>query len=207
MNKHVERMKTALNGYYNALKATDEKIRRNNETYQPAAAQAENQRLQTAIEQARRNAEAEIRSAVEEGQKSIDAWATPDGKQITDDAKLLQYGVSIEDFRKLADRYRDNYSMSALLQRYADGENEKIRANANETGHIPSELYPAWEIRSAENRKGAYQNFGKSALDLISAMHARPGFGTGLQSDTLKHSVETFGESATPNTAAIADLL
>ena len=206
MNTHVEAMKKAVQGYYSALVATDAKMRHNSEVYQPEAARSENQRLQADIDNHRMSAEAEIRAAIAEGQKSIDAWMNPDGTKLTADADLLKYGVSVDDFRKLVQKYRDNYSMSQLLQRYGDAENKRMHESAERTGKMPETLYPVWEVRSAENRKAAYEKIGIGALQLIAAMHERPSFGTGLQSESLKQSVEMFG-NPTPNSASVYDML
>lgn len=196
MNKHLETMKGALEGYRTAAKRARDELNRINDRLKPEAADIERERITDELSAKRRAALDAINSAQEAGISSVKDWARLDGGKITGDAKLLQDGVvSPSDFDAMVEKYKDNRTMLSYLQKYAKERNSKGGLPQYSTGQIPTQ----------EEREKAYFYFGNAARGILSQLDGK-GIMSGLDSAMLNSAIDNFGK---PNatTAGLLSLL
>lgn len=192
MNEHLNTMKSALISYKKAVDDANANMARNKRYFQPDKLDEANQPILDKLEKARKQAEATIRKAQEDGRAKVRAWGKLDGDKITSDAKLLDYGVTPEQFGELVTRYEGNGTMLTLLKNYAD------KKNADKGKGGP--YYDATMIPSVQDREHAYDTFASSALDLLSSLSAKDGPFAGANSPMMQTAVERFGEESGFNT-------
>lgn len=167
MNPYVQRMKTAIVGYSGKAKAAEAEIERAYSLYQREPAEREEQRIRDKLAKERRAAEAEIDAACNAALESVKTWGTLDGKKMTDDVKLLDVGVTPQQFAALVDKYQDNYTMLNALQRYAD----KANADAPRDAHgWPKTHYETGRIPTPESKTAEWEKVYKGAYSALESM-------------------------------------
>lgn len=191
---HVDRMAAAVKKYYSESQIAAEKMRRNNETYIKEAADKENERIKQQLQTVRQAAEEAIAAAQESGKNEALKWGELDGSKITEDARLLDFDISPEQYSKLVEKHRTNGTMLSLLKNYGDRQNEKYRQKEGKTGEMPKVYYPSGDIPTAEKKAEVYDKFAAGALNLLSNIDATGRIGTGPDSVMLKAAVENFGQ-------------
>lgn len=196
MNEQLNTMRKALLNYKKAVDEANENMALNKKYFQQDKLEEANKPIKDKLEKARKQAEATIRKAQEDGRAKVRAWGKLDGDKITSDAKLLDYGVTPEQFGELVTRYEGNGTMLTLLKTYAD------KKNADKGKGGP--YYDATMIPSVQEREHAYDTFASSALDLLSSLAGKDGFFTGANSPMTQTAVEKFGEETGFNTNLIS---
>lgn len=200
--EHISKMAQAVKGYYSAAKQTAEQVEKNNSRYRADIAEGENQKARQQLQQAKWEAEAAVREAMEAGRADAEKWGDLRGSDLTDDAKLLQMDISPAQFASLVERHRSNGTMSALLLQYGQRRNDEAAKN----GAVGLGQYDVSSITTVEKKAGVYDRFAMSALDLISRVDQVDTFGGGIDSPMLQTSIESFGEPSA-FTQALFDLL
>lgn len=200
--KHVTMMAQAVKNYYNAAKQTAAQIEKNNSRYRADIADGENMKARQQLQQAKWEAEAAVREAMEAGRVDAEKWGELHGADLTDDAKLLQMDINPAQFANLVERYRTNGTMSALLLQYGQRRNKE----AAENGAVGIGQYDVSDITTVENKASVYDKFALGALDLISRVDEVDTLGGGIDSPMLQASIEAFGEPSA-FTQALFDLL
>lgn len=196
MNEQLNTMRKALLNYKKAVDEANENMALNKQYFQQDKLEEANKPIKDKLEKARKQAEATIRKAQEDGRAKVRAWGKLDGDKITSDAKLLDYGVTPEQFGELVTRYEDNGTMLTLLKTYAD------KKNADKGKGGP--YYDATMIPSVQERENAYDAFASSALDLLSNLSGKDDFFMGANSPMTQTAVEKFGEETGFNTNLIS---
>jgi len=185
---HVDRMAAAVKKYYSEAQIAAEKMRRNNETYIKEAADKENERIKQQLQTVRQSAEDAIAEAQESGKNEALKWGELDGSKITDDARLLDFDISPEQYSKLVEKHRTNGTMLSLLKNYGDRQNEKYRQKEGKTGEMPKVYYPSGNIPTAEKKAEVYDKFAAGARLMLSQIDG------GTDSPMVKVAVENFGQ-------------
>lgn len=184
MNQHLQRMKTALAGYHEKATAAAAEIERAYSLYQREPAEREEQRIRDKLAKERAAAEAEIDAACNDALAGVKAWGTLDGKKLTDDVKLLDVGVTPEQFNGLVEKYQDNYTMLNALQRYADNAN----ANAPRDAHgWPQVRYDTHRIPTPETKTAAWEKIYNGALSTLSNLERGDAFTRSLAGTAIDH--------------------
>lgn len=182
MNEYLKSMKQALQTYWNTAKKHADEVKKANDVFQPDAAAAQIRLLEEKRKADRLTAESAITAALADAINSVDAWAALHGKDIDDDAKLLNFDMSDEQFLTLVERHRSNGTMCELLYQYAKKHGLDYTA-----------------IPSRQGKIEAYRAFANSALSLVGSITGG-GFGQGVDSPMLKTAIENFGEPNAINT-------
>lgn len=193
MNEHLYTMKKAIQDYQTAIDKAREKIAFHEKYFTPEMAAKEINKIRDGLEKDKAQAEAKIRQAQDAGKAKVRAWGKLDGDKITSDAKLLDYGVTPEQFSELVGRYESNGTMLTLLKNYAEKKN---------TGRGKDDPYfDASGIPSVQEREHAYDAFAHDAMGLVDNLSKEDTFGQGAGSPMMQTAVERFGEETAFNTA------
>ena len=203
---HVDKMAAAVKRYYSEAVIAQQKIRRNNEIYMKQFAEPENEKIMAQLQAARQTAEEAITAAQEGGRAEALAWGKLDGSKITDDAKLLQFDLSPEQFDDLVQKHKNNGTMTTLLHDYGEKMNAKYRENEGVTGSMPTKVYDTWNLPTADRKAEAIDKFSAGARDLLARIDSPGTFGGGTDSEMLKLAIASFGQP-TGTSAALFELL
>ena len=193
MNEHLTTMRKAIQDYQAALDKAREKIAFHEKYYTPEMAAKEINKIRDGMEKDKAQAEAKIRQAQDAGKAKVRAWGKLDGDKITSDAKLLDYGVTPEQFSELVNRYESNGTMLTLLKNYAD------KKNSGRGKEDP--YYDATMIPSVQEREHAYDAFAHAAMGLVDNLSKEDAFGQGAGSPMMREAVERFGEETAFNSS------
>lgn len=167
MNQYVAKMKTAISNYHGKAKAAEAEIERAYSLYQREPAEREEQRIRDRLAKDRKTAEAEIDAACCDALDAVRAWGTLDGARMTDDVKLLDVGVTPQQFDALVDKYQDNYTMLNALHRYADNANREATRDAH---GFPTTYYNTGKIPTPEAKSAAWEKVYNGALSMLSSL-------------------------------------
>ena len=184
MNPYVQRMKTAIAGYYDKTSAAAAEIERAYSLYQREPAEREEQRIRDKLAKERAAAEAEIDAACNDALAGVKAWGTLDGKKMTDDVKLLDVGVTPEQFADLVDKYQDNYTMLNALHRYADNAN---RAAVKDAHGFPETYYDTARIPTPEAKTARWEKVYNGARSMLSDLERGDTFTRSLAATGIEH--------------------
>lgn len=184
MNPNVQRMKTAIAGYHSKASEAAAEIERAYSLYQREPAEREEQRIRERLGKEREAAEAEIDAACNAALDGIKAWGTLDGKKLTDDVKLLDVGVTPQQFSGLVEKYKDNYTMLNALQRYA----EKANATAERDAHgFPLVHYSTTGIPTPETKTAAWEKVYNGARSMLADLERGDTFTRALAETAIEH--------------------
>ena len=156
MNETVKTVKRYLTDYYNNAVATENAQKQNREKMPPDMAKYENEKLNEALKASRERAEAAIIRAGQAAENRLKEWENVSGDNLTPDIKLLEYGVTPEQFNKLTEKHQNNVTMLQALKAYADRENEKAG----------KPLYNS-EVPTTEERREAIAHYMRSASAIL----------------------------------------
>ena len=191
---HVDRMAAAVKKYYTEAQIAAGKMQRNNEIYTSEFAEPENEKVKQQLQIARQAAEDAIAEAQAAGRAEALKWGELDGTKITDDARLLDFDISPDQFSKLVEKHRTNGTMLSLLKNYGDRQNEKYQQKEGKTGEMPKVYYPTGSIPTAEMKAEVYDKFAAGARNLLSSIDSPGRIGGGADSPMLKTAIESFGQ-------------
>lgn len=182
--ENITRMKNALKTFLDASADAAKEIKRNNEIYQHDAALEANRIVATRRNTAKDAARAEIEAAAAAGKAKAEAWGRMDGAKITEDAKLLQFSMTPEQFKELVERHRGNGTMIHLLAQYGAEQNEKNDASLYQ--HT-EKYFPVAELPTLEKKLEAYEKFRGYALQLLPRIVEHP------ELPAIVEEVDNFG--------------
>jgi len=188
MNQYVAKMKTALAGYHEKAKAAAAEIERAYSLYQREPAEREEQRIRDKLAKERQTAEAEIDAACNAALADVKAWGTLDGARMTDDVKLLEVGVTPQQFASLVDKYQDNYTMLNALHRYADNAN---RTAARDAHGFPTTFYDTARIPTPEAKTAQWEKVYNGARSMLSSLERGDAFTRSL----AETGIDRWGEN------------
>lgn len=138
MNQTATALKKAVQSYYANAVATANAIEQNAEKMPPDMAEYENRKLTENLKAEREKVDARIMAIGDAALDRLKKWAEPHGESLTADAKLLEYGVTPEQFAALANKHRNNATMAGILNAYARRENDKAGKPLYNTAAIPT---------------------------------------------------------------------
>lgn len=173
-NTYMDKMKAAISGYYKQAVEIEKQIKTNKERLQPTISYEANEKLNEQRRALYYKAKDAIDAAFQDVLASIDRWAVFDGAKITEDMKLLSgaFPLAEADVVSLIERYRDNYTMLAALDKYAA-----------EHGFAQNRA----QIRTPENRKAAWSKVHAGAITLLDTASQD------VQNPVLDFAIEQFG--------------
>ena len=192
---HVDRMAAAVKKYFAEAEIAQQKMKRNSEIYTAEFAEPENAKIKAELDRARWEAIDAIQTAQEAGRADAEKWGELRGDQLPDDAKLLQYDITPEQFAGLVERNRNNGTMSVLLRQYGD----KLNKEAAAAGHVGMGPYDLSNLTTAEQKADVYDRFAMGARDLMNLIDNPGSFGCGTDSQMLKMAVDSFGTPSSYN--------
>lgn len=134
MNTYIQRTKDLILDYLGKAQQTEAKITEGRAIYNEEAMKREEARLRENLASMRKATEAEIERYHAAAVADAKSWGKLDGTQLTDDVKLLQGDVSVEQFKSLVERYKDNYTMLEQLRGYGERKNREAEKQARENG-------------------------------------------------------------------------
>ncbi len=195
---HVDKMAAAVKKYFAEAEIAQQKMRRNSEIYMAEFAKPENEKVKQQLQIARQAAEEAISAAQEGGRAEAESWGKLDGSKLSDDAKLLQFDMSPEQFADLVARHKNNGTMASLLKQYGDRMNDKQKEK-NDFGKMPEKYYNTAGIPTVEDKQNAYDKFAMGARTMLAQIDNTGSFGGGTDSQMLKMSVDSFGTPSSYN--------
>ena len=169
--ENITRMKNALKTFLEASADAAKEIKRNNEIYQRDAALEANRIVAARRNTAKDAARAEIEAAAAAGKAKAEAWGRMDGAKITEDAKLLQFSMTPEQFKELVERHRGNGTMIHLLAQYGAEQNEKSGASLYQ--HV-EKYFPVADLPTLAKKIETYDKFRGYALQLLPRIEEHP---------------------------------
>ena len=169
--ENITRMKNALKTFLEASADAAKEIKRNNEIYQRDAALGANRIVAARRNTAKDAARAEIEAAAAAGKAKAEAWGRMDGAKITEDAKLLQFSMTPEQFKELVERHRGNGTMIHLLAQYGAEQNEKNGASLYQ--HV-EKYFPVADLPTLAKKIETYDKFRGYALQLLPRIEEHP---------------------------------
>lgn len=164
-------MKNALKTFLDASADAAKEIKRNNEIYQHDAALEANRIVAARRNTAKDAARAEIEAAAAAGKAKAETWARVAGSKIPEDAKLLQFSMTPEQFKELVERHRGNGTMIHLLAQYGTEQNAKNGASLYQ--HV-EKYFPVAELPTLAKKVDAYTKFEGYALQLLPRIEEHP---------------------------------
>ena len=169
--ENITKMRNALKTFLEASADAAKEIKRNNEIYQHDAALEANRIVAARRNTAKDAARAEIEAAAAAGKAKAEAWGRMDGAKITEDAKLLQFSMTPEQFKELVERHRGNGTMIHLLAQYGTEQNAKNGAGLYQ--HV-EKYFPVAELPTLAKKIDAYEKYRGYALQLIPRIEEHP---------------------------------
>lgn len=169
--ENITKMRNALKTFLEASADAAKEIKRNNEIYQHDAALEANRIVAARRNTAKDAARAEIEAAAAAGKAKAEAWGRMDGAKITEDAKLLQFSMTPEQFKELVERHRGNGTMIHLLAQYGTEQNEKNGASLYQ--HV-EKYFPVAELPTLAKKIESYDKFRGYALQLLPRIEEHP---------------------------------
>ena len=203
MNQIVQKMKTALTAYYGKAKEISSKVDQINKELLPEIAHKRIEPLYQDLTAVRYNSKEQIRAAAAEGRLAVDKWGTLNGSDLTDDAKILQAGLTLtqKEFDDLCIRYKNNGSMSRLLAEYAEKQNQRVIPadpdRITETLADQAALNHVLltdKLMTIEKKKDQWDRLESSAQMILSAIDGS-GIAKGIDDYAVTFSVEHFGDN------------
>lgn len=194
MNQNVKMMKDALALYHQKAKKANEAISKIQDEYKPEIAKERIEKIQAELKQERVTAIDTITRASEQGKADVEKWYALNPDDITDDAKLLQTGIPMNqaDFDNLCSKYEKNGTMCRILKGYAEENNRKVQALH------PRVIFPEGYLHTMNlpNERAMTEKWDKLAThaeSIINSMEGH-GYGIGANDPLVIASVEGFGE-------------
>lgn len=169
--ENITKMRNALKTFLKASADATKEIKRNNEIYQHDAALEANRIVAARRNAARDAARTEVEAAAAAGKAKAEAWGRMDGAKITEDAKLLQFSMTPEQFKELVERHRGNGTMIHLLAQYGTEQNAKNGASLYQ--HT-EKYFPVAELPTLEKKVDTYTKFEGYALQLLPRIAEHP---------------------------------
>ena len=169
--ENITKMRNALKTFLDASADAAKEIKRNGETYQHDAMLEANRIVAARRNAAKDAARAEIEAAAAAGKAKAEAWGRMDGAKITEDAKLLQFSMTPEQFKELVERHRGNGTMIHLLAQYGTEQNAKNGAGLYQ--HV-EKYFPVAELPTLEGKISAYSKFASYAMQLLPRIEEHP---------------------------------
>ena len=169
--ENITKMRNALKTFLEASADAAKEIKRNDEIYRPDAALEANRIVAARRNTAENAARTEIEAAAAAGKAKAEAWGRMDGAKITEDAKLLQFSMTPEQFKELVERHRGNGTMIHLLRQYAIEQNTKNGAGLFQ--HV-EKYFPVAELPTLEKKIDAYEKYRGYALQLLPRIAEHP---------------------------------
>ena len=206
MNKHVERMKTALTAYQEMATDIHAKIEENNRIYRAAEAEKANDALLEKLHKAKDDVVTAIDEAKAAGYKEASEWGVISAYKMTDDVKLFSDGHDITpaQFSDMVTKYENNSTMLQLLKNYADTKNKDDVSGFmagwgwSRNGNVSDgQHYDTSKIPTVEGKCKVIGSYAESAMDLLNRMCDNSGaFGSGSDSPLVLSALESFGAEA-----------
>lgn len=203
MNSIVQKMKSALETYLSKAKETMKTIEQMRKELLPEVASQRSETLFSDLNSLRYSCREKIKAAGDEGRASADQWGSLKGSDLTDDAKILQAGLTLSqrEFDDLCIRYKNNGSMCRLLKEYAEKQNGTVIPV--DPDHDPQKLFSQEVVNSVlltknlmtyERKVEQWNSLERSANYILRCIDGS-GVAQGIDDPAVIFSVEHFGEN------------
>lgn len=205
MNQHLQSMKDAMKNYSARVEKARGQMAQNSKYFKPEEAEKANSDILERLKADGERVKTYIEDVREKAHKEYESWGQLDGSKITDDAKLLQNkGLSVDQFKALAEKYRNNATMTDLLLKYANEHGSNggggFSAVWNYSGGNQERKphYDTSGLQTAEEKTADFDRYADSALVLTERLsNVGPAWGDGHMGKAFVDlSVESFGDDA-----------
>ena len=187
MNTFIQKMKTALTTFMNKKQETFDTIQSMKKQYLPETVDKKTAALNQELSNLKWKCRSEIEQAAKDGRASAEAWGTLKGSDLTDDAKLLQTGITLtqKDFDDLCSRYKNNGSMCRLLYEFA----VKQSQNLPDLPDAVNNVLNTEKLWTLEKKLNKWNRIEEAAYDLLGRIDA-----SGAIDSLIREAVGLFGE-------------
>ncbi len=199
MNYQVEQMRNAIRRYRDDTRRNEERLRNIWDWYKPEVAEREEATIRGEMRNERIEAENALIEAIQAATQRISSWATLDGNMLTADVRLLDVGVTPEQFAALVAKHATNYTMLDALKKYGEKQNAAAAEAARASGEVA--LATPFDLASipdptamAETWKRLYER-ACGMLDAIAGVGKfSDAISRNLMLNTLDQQLERFGD-------------
>lgn len=134
-----------------------------------------------------------LNSEIKEGKRRAAEWATLDGTQITADVKLLDFDLTPAEFAELADRYKDNGTMSRMLYKYGEKRNaQRATESRGATTPFDADYFDLTLIPTKETKAAEFSNGAITAKGIADRMTIDRGYMSGVESEMVTEAFNNF---------------
>ena len=196
--ENIKKMRAALDQFIKDSENAHKRMRENKEIYREDLLDKVNRPILDDLRSRKIQAATLIAEAAEAGRKKVNACATLDGGKVPEDAKLLEFDMTQEQFNNLAAKHKDNGTMIELLRQYGERHNKQYEASLfhNTEKYIYTDNLP-----SAEKRERVYDEFYKSALSCLDGIEENPADGVS------RATANSFGDYIDPVNSPLLELI
>ena len=201
MNYNVEQMRNAIQRYRDQTKLKEQQLKNVWDWYKEDVAAEEESRIRGEMRQQRINAESALYDAVTAATRQINKWATLDGNQLTADVRLLDVGVSPEQFQDLVRKHATNWTMLNALRTWGEAKNAEAAEGAKAAGKIPAAPYNLSTITDPGELVAEWKRLYDQACGMLDAIAGvgrySDAFSRNFMLGTLDNQLATFGRDIT----------
>ena len=204
-SRYVSDMRDAIKAYQGKVTKARGMVDEVREAYGDEAAQREENRQAKNLEAARATAEAAIRDAYSNGVYFARQWGQLNGRDLTDDAKLLDADlVDSQRFDELKAKYSGNYTMLTALKKYGDRKNQEAQQAAfdkgDRAGSWGREPFNVRDIPTLEGRLETWTQLKNGAVGLLDMLDGAKQYADPYMRGFRLHmggkAVDSFGQGA-----------
>lgn len=187
MNPIVGEIKANLQAYYKQAETSAGVIERMKKELLPDLVSKRSELILSDLAAARYHVLDKIMDATRRGREQAKQWGILNGADLTDDAKILQAGMTLtqDDFDNLCKKYKNNGSMSRLLGEYAEKQNSK---------NDPMLTLETKNLMTVDKKVDRWISLEMSAKTILAAIDGQ-GVAQGVGDPIVSFSVENFGEN------------
>lgn len=144
-NQYVEKMRQIMSAYNELLAVRNRKIAKNNDTYSPTTAKAQNEELYQLKKQDYEDARKELDAVFEKVRDLLCKASYPVPSELTADAEVLSnplFKLSDNEVRAMADKYQkeENYTMLRAISAWCE-----LNGKDNIQVFLPSDVIQAYQ--------------------------------------------------------------
>ena len=189
MNDNLKRMRAALSNYHKTALAAEKQIKQISDEMKPDIAGQKIEEIRANLVAARTTAFDQIAAAAKKGRIDAEEWGKLNPSDLTDDVKLLQAGIHLnqKEFDALCQKYQNNGSMSRVLSEYADKHNREQKEG------LSGVIYKT-QLATVESKSQRWDKLQRSAESIIGNIDGS-GFGRGADNPFVAESVNQFGST------------
>ena len=202
MNYQIDRMKDAIRTYRDQTKLKEEQLKHVWDWYKEDVAASEESRIRGEMRLQRITAENALYEAVLAASQRIHEWATIDGNMLHADIRLLDVGITPEQFQQLVARHASNWTMLNALRTWGEQKNAEAAEAARARGDVAfAAPYDLSKIPDPDTLVADWKRLYDAACGMLDAIAGvgrySDAFSRAFMLNTLDQQLEQFGSDIT----------